>query len=323
MKRVAILGAGPAGMSCALWLKNLGCDPLVLESEQEAGGLLRQNVLANDWVLGQRGMSGSAMARQFAGHFAESGVAVRYGVHPARIVRDSEGFRITLAAGDALPPVAAVVVATGTRIAGRDWLAALPGADSVPPECLCVGPAAFGNAERFRGKHLLVVGGGDNAHEFVRLTAPLAAHQVMLVRGQRKAQVVQQEAVNVLVDAGQVSLYQQTAVTALAWKDKRLCARLGGSGAPATQLMADLLVLQAGYQPNSEAVLAALADDLKPAVATDDDGYFLTDIHGRTGCAGLYAIGDITNRDTPCVVTALAAGATAARAIERSFREQP
>lgn len=322
MKRVAILGAGPAGMSCALWLKNLGCEPVVLECEHEAGGLLRQNVLANDWVLGQRGMTGSAMARQFAEHFAQSGVAVRYRARPARIARASGGFAIALATGEELPPVAAMVVATGTRVAGSEWLATLPGADSVPPECLCIGPAAFGNEGCFRGKHLLVVGGGDNAHEFARFTAPLAAHQIMLVRGQRKAQLAQQEAVDALVDAGQISLYEHTRVTALAWKNNRLLASLAGSGAPATQLVADQLVLQAGYQPNSEAVLAALADDLKLAVATDDDGYLQTDLHGRTGCAGLYAIGDIANRDTPCVVTALAAGATAARAIERSFREQ-
>lgn len=323
MKRVAILGAGPAGMSCALWLKNLGCQPVVLECEREAGGLLRHNVLTNDWVLGQQGMTGSAMARQFAAHLAQSRIPVHYGVAPDLIcVRDKE-FVLAWAGGDEELTASALVIATGTRVAGREWLAALPGASSVPADRLVVGPAAFGNENRFRGKQVLVIGGGDNAHEFVRFTAPLAEHQVMLVRNTRKAQAAQQSAVDALVDAGQVSLYPHTVVTALEWRNQQLVAKLGGEGAPATQLLADLLVVQAGYRPNSDAVLAALPTELAQALAVDSDGYLPTDAHGRTRCPGIYAIGDISNRDTPCVVTALAAGATAARAIERSFQEQP
>lgn len=323
MKRVAILGAGPAGMSCALWLKNLGCHPVVLEREPEAGGLLRQNVLANDWVLGQQGMTGSAMARQFAAHFAASGIAVHYGVTPEAITHNDAGFVIHWAAEQESLSVAALVIATGTRVDGGDWLRALPGADTIPADHLCVGPAAFGNSGRFRGKHVLVIGGGDNAHEFVRFTAPLAEHQIMLVRSRRKAQRAQQQAVDALVDAGQVSLYEGSWVTGLAWREQKLVARLGGEGAPATQLLADMLVLQAGYRPNSEAVLAALPPEIKTLLAVDGDGYLHADAVGRTACPGIYAIGDISNRETPCVVTALAAGASAARDIERSFREQP
>lgn len=322
MKRVVILGAGPAGMSCALWLKNLGCEALVLERETEAGGLLRENVLANDWVLGQQGLTGSAMAQQFARHFAASRIAVRYGTAAQHIGRNAPGFVLECADGERLT-AAALVIATGTRVNGGDWLAALPGAGAVPSERLCLGPAAFGNEARFRGRQVLVVGGGDNAHEFVRFTAKHAEHQIMLVRKARKAQLAQQKAVDALVDAGQVSLYEHTEITALEWRNQQLVAKLGGSGAPATQLLADLLVAQAGYLPNSEAVLAALEPDLKTSLAVDADGYFLTDALGRTRCPGLYAIGDISNRDTPCVVTALAAGASAARDIERSFREQP
>ncbi|HRE16995.1 MAG TPA: NAD(P)/FAD-dependent oxidoreductase [Rhodocyclaceae bacterium] len=322
MKHVVILGAGPAGMSCALWLKNLGCQPLVLERESEAGGLLRHNVLANDWVLGQQGQTGSAMAQQFARHFAASRIAVRYGADLRRIDHDSRGYVLECADGEVLT-AAALVVATGTRVNGGEWLASLPGASAVPPERLCVGPAAFGNEARFRGRQVLVVGGGDNAHEFVRFTAAQAAHQIMLVRTARKAQLAQQQAVDALVDAGQVSLYEHTVVSGLEWRDQQLVARLGGSGAPATRLLADMLVVQTGYLPNSEAVLAALDPALRTSLAVDADGYFLTDALGRTRCPGLYAIGDISNRDTPCVVTALAAGASAARDIERSFREQP
>lgn len=321
MISVAILGAGPAGMSCALWLHNLGCHPVLLEQANEAGGLLRQNVLTNDWVLGQGGQTGTAMAEHFAQHLAVTGIDTRFGVTLKEIISNTAGFSLVFAGQDEALQVQALVIAVGTRVRGQELLAAIPGVASVPDQRLIVGPAAFGQPERFTGKHVLVVGGGDNAHEFVRFTAPHAGQQSLLVRSTRRAQQVQRQAVDALMEQGKLSLYEQTRIVELAWRNEKMIAAISTAGAPTRELVADFLVLQTGYQPNSDRLLTAFAPAMRSALQVDDEGYLRTDHLGRTGVAGVYTIGDISNRDTPCVVTALAAGATAARDIERTFRE--
>jgi NADPH-dependent glutamate synthase beta chain and related oxidoreductases len=52
LKRVAVIGAGPAGLSAALWLHLLGLAPTLFERETDPGGMLRFNFLTNEWVLG-------------------------------------------------------------------------------------------------------------------------------------------------------------------------------------------------------------------------------------------------------------------------------
>jgi thioredoxin reductase (NADPH) len=38
---VPIIGGGPAGMSCALWLHNYGLHPVIIEKEPALGGMAR------------------------------------------------------------------------------------------------------------------------------------------------------------------------------------------------------------------------------------------------------------------------------------------
>jgi len=52
---VPIIGGGPAGMSCALWLHNYGLYPIIIEKESALGGMARMSPYPNEWLLGQRG----------------------------------------------------------------------------------------------------------------------------------------------------------------------------------------------------------------------------------------------------------------------------
>ena len=51
---VPIIGGGPAGMSCALWLHNYGLYPIIIEKESALGGMARMSPYPNEWLLGQR-----------------------------------------------------------------------------------------------------------------------------------------------------------------------------------------------------------------------------------------------------------------------------
>jgi thioredoxin reductase len=71
---VPIIGGGPAGMSCALWLHNYGFNPVIIEREGALGGMARLTPYPNAWLLGQRGKSGRENALEFAAHMRELAV---------------------------------------------------------------------------------------------------------------------------------------------------------------------------------------------------------------------------------------------------------
>jgi thioredoxin reductase (NADPH) len=50
---VPIIGGGPAGMSCALWLHNYGCVRSSSSRSRALGGMARRSPYQHDWLLGR------------------------------------------------------------------------------------------------------------------------------------------------------------------------------------------------------------------------------------------------------------------------------
>ena len=67
---VAILGAGPAGMSCANACLSFGLTPVVIEQSGEIGGIQRGNFHPNLWLLGAPEETGREMSERMVRHFA-------------------------------------------------------------------------------------------------------------------------------------------------------------------------------------------------------------------------------------------------------------
>ena len=88
---IAVVGAGPAGLSAALWLKNLGLTPIVIEREAKTGGMQNFNFLHNDWVLGQLALTGLNMASSFDLHVKERAVDIRLQCNLESIMRANDG----------------------------------------------------------------------------------------------------------------------------------------------------------------------------------------------------------------------------------------
>ena len=112
MHDVIIIGAGPAGLSAALWCDELGLDTLVLEQGAEVGGqLLRvHNRIENH--LGVAAEDGRALRDRFAAQVEERGFDLwtEVGIESvdlgAKVVR--------LRSGEALRSIG-IIIATGVR----------------------------------------------------------------------------------------------------------------------------------------------------------------------------------------------------------------
>lgn len=316
-RAVGILGGGPAGLSAALWLRNLGFAPWVADAQARSGGMQNFNFLANDWVLGQVGLTGPELAGRFNEHIRELQIPLWTGCRPVCVERDGEGYRVTLmtdeGSAERQEKCEALLVATGTRFRGAEVLADLPGIDAIPADQLAFGPYAFADMERSGGKRLLILGGGDNAFENARLLMDAAASIDMVLRSRPRAQQALREAVT-----NRVVIHQPANLSKLRLVDDAIEVTLGTTDGNRT-LTVDRIHVLAGYEPNTaflQTVFAGVGD-----YRFDPAGYLVTDQAGRTGVHRVYAAGDICNPEFPSVVASLAQGARAAKTIELDLRQ--
>ncbi len=310
---VPIIGGGPAGMSCALWLHNYGLHPVIIEQESALGGMARRSAYPNEWLLGRPGESAQENAAAFADHIRQAAVETWLDARPRRVRRENDRlFRLDVALSGqrAAQPLsgAAIVIATGTRFGGEEWLDQVENARQVAQAGrLHLGPTYVGEPGADLGSHVAVIGGGDNAFDVSRMLVEKGIRVTLVMRSRApKARPLLVERLRPHQASGMATVLAERTVAALGKAASKVRVRLHGGG----EFEADHVVLLFGYRPNaSETWLAAL--DL----AKDPLGYLVVDGSLETSCRGVFAVGDVANPAHPCIATAIAAGTLAARAI--------
>jgi len=312
---VPIIGGGPAGMSCALWLANYGLPPIIIEREADLGGLAGRNPYRNDWLLGRPGLTGRQHAQEFVRHIGQAAVETWLGARPQHLARMSNGrFALDVGFSDQRPPQSlscfAVVLAAGTRFRGEEWLDQVENARRLAAAGLVhLGPPFAGEPGVDLGSHVAVIGGGDNAFDVSRMLVEKGVRPTVVMRANEpKGQPLLVQRLREHASSGKAEILAGRTVEALEQAGARVRVRLAGGGA----LEVDHVVLLLGYQPNTdEPWLAQLA------LEQDTDGYLIVDGNRETPCRGVFAVGDVSNPVHPCIVTALASGTMAAREIQR------
>jgi putative flavoprotein involved in K+ transport len=180
---VAVIGAGPAGLSTAYELKRIGLDPLVLEKTAAVGDVWRNHYdglrLNSGRVFSQ--LPGSPFRRSAGGwpsrdelvHILETfpgrgGFKVRTGINIEKVEYDRQRdiWAISSENGETFESCA-VVVATGC--ACIPLIPKWEGKETFPGEI--IHSSKFKNARTYAGKDVLVAGSGNSAAEIAsRLT---------------------------------------------------------------------------------------------------------------------------------------------------------
>lgn len=293
-----IVGAGPAGVSCAVWLARLGFVPALVEATDRVGGLCRANPYVDDWNVSLPGMTGEQIADNLALSLELGGVEPRLSCRVRQAQAFPSGVSVALVeaadqvgglrranpcAGDILS-ARFLVLASGVRAR------ALPGLAEAAPGVL-VGPGRHVMAQDFRGLRVAVLGGGDNAFENALYAAEHGAASVRIyartVRAQR--QLVRKVPAGQVVRGGYVVDPGSRTVNGEAF---------------------DLILVLYGWEP-----CIGFAGELD--LQRGERGFVVTDpATARTSHPLVYAIGEATQRQHPCVVTAMADGIVAAKAIQ-------
>ena len=288
-----MLGAGPAGLSAALWCGSLGLSTLVLEAQREVGGQLRVIPYPLENVPGIVAIEGVTLAEVLRVQAISQGATVRTALG-ARL--DQTALRGLLdGATESLSP-RAVGMATGVR---RRRL-------GVPGEEALLGKGLAYNIgrtpERLKGARVVVIGGGDDAVEHAHLAALHAASVVLLHRGETLSA---RPALCTAVEAhANVTRRPRMRVEAIEGDASVTGVRAHGPHG-VERFAADAVFICVGPEPMSEGF----------GVATDAKGYVRVDRLGRTSRSGVFAVGDVCSAEAPTIAHALGAGSAVAKAI--------
>ncbi|MGN6442811.1 MAG: FAD-dependent oxidoreductase [Arthrobacter sp.] len=173
---VVVIGAGQAGLSAAYHLQRRGLDYAVLDAEQGPGGAWRHRwkSLRMATVNGISDLPGipkpevdpaepssEFLTRYFGNYEAELGLSVRRPVKVRAVRRedDNPAGRLRIETSDGDWTAKALINATGTWT--RPFWPIYPGQNSFRGRQLHV--ADYVSADEFRGRHVIVVGGGISA----------------------------------------------------------------------------------------------------------------------------------------------------------------
>jgi len=172
---VAIIGAGPAGIAAAVYLKRVGVNPLLIERDR-VGGLLQNANLVENYPGFPDGIRGGDLVKLLEAHLRRWRIKVMM-TEVKRITKDGGHYLLHTARGTF--SCRYLVVATGTRPRSID----LPGLDSVPKRKVFYEVADV--SPEFDRRRFIVIGGGDAAFDYSLSLASRGCHTDIVFKSNR------------------------------------------------------------------------------------------------------------------------------------------
>lgn len=289
---VIIIGAGPAGMTAALYARRADRSVLLIEKETFGGQITFSPNVEN--FPTHMAISGSALADQMLSQVQAQGADVEL---DTVLKLQKNGDIFTLQGEFGSYEAKSVILATGAkhRVLGLEHEAELVGAGV----CYCaVCDGAF-----YRGQKVAVIGGGNTALQDAILLAELCEKVIIVqnlptLTGEQvlQSRIAQLANVEMITNATVTKLCGEDALTGILLQTP--------TGEQALDVTGVFIAI--GQQPDNQ----AFAD----YAALDDYGYIQADERCLTNTAGLFVAGDCRTKAVRQIVTATADGATAALA---------
>lgn len=303
-EKVIIIGSGPAGLTAALYNARAQLSPLVITGNQVGGQIAITNEVENypGFPDGLTGPELVELMQKQAEHFG-----ARYAYDEVTEVEFMEGPPFRVKTHGEEYEADAVIVTAG----------ASPRRLGVPGEEEMIGRGvsycATCDGFFFRGKDVVVVGGGDSALEEGLFLTKFASNVRIIHRRDelRAGPTLQRRAFN----NEKISFIWDTVVTEINGNGTVESVKTMNVNSGQIQTLdTDGVFIYIGHYPNSKF--------LEGQLAMDEHGYVITDEYMRTSVPGVFAAGEIQDPRFRQIATSVGQGCAAAMEVEKWLSEQ-
>lgn len=303
MHDVIIIGAGAAGLSAALWCDEMGLDTLVLEQKEEVGGQLLSVYNRIENYVGVRAENGRELRDMFTERVTDADFDLWTEVEIESV--DLRAKRIALRSGEKLQAIS-IIIATGVR---RKRLG-IPGETELTGRGLM--ESGVRDRDRFAGKDVCVVGGGDAAAENALFLAEVCPTVTLVHRGEKLR--ARPEFAERLRGEHCITVFKESVLRRIIGESEVEGVEIMREGAlKSFQMAVKGVLVRIGVEPNTEL--------FREQLHMDERGYIVITGEQETSVGNVFAIGDVSNPLAPTISGATGAGATAAKIISARLHQ--
>ncbi len=299
-EKIAIIGSGPAGMSCAYHLAKLHYEVTVFESLPFAGGVLRMGIPSYR-------LPKDVLDREIS-NIEALGVEIRTGVSIGEEIKIEE-----------LKDYQAIFIATGAHrsrglnIPGEKGRGTLSGLDILKRINL--------NGKVKMGEKVAIIGGGNTAIDVARSVIRLGKKATILYRRSKEEMPAFEDEIMEAIEEGVKIRYLVNPIR-IQQKDnmKRLeCLRMELGEKDESGRRRPVPIPNSNFFIEADGVIIAAGEETEvsflPKGMEKREGIVLTQRDGSTGIKGIFAGGDLTSNQRT-VAHAIGSGKKAALAID-------
>lgn len=291
---LVIIGAGPAGMTAAIYAARAGLSPVILESGIVGGQVSQSSIIEN--YPGFPEITGAELSEKFRGHLRSLSVEIdefdlieraELSDGRKRIVTESRIYEpkaVIIAAGTSPKKLP---IESGDRFDGK----------GVHYCALCDGYA-------YKGKTVGVVGGGSAAVEEALYLSGIAEKVIIIRRKDsfhaEKADIAKME------NAPNIDILYNTDILDVGGESSAEYAVVKDGSGNVRRLPLSAVFVYIGSEPRTEL--------FRDSVNLDGHGYVIAGEDTKTNINGVFAAGDVRTKRYRQIVTAVSDGAAAALA---------
>lgn len=298
-----IIGSGPAGYTAAIYASRADLKP-VMYTGMQMGGQLTTTTEVDNFPGYPNGTDGTMMMEDLKNQAERFGTDVRFGLVTSVELSETEGGIHNVTVDESkLIEAETIIISTGAsaKYLGLENEQRLIGGG--------VSACATCDGFFYKGQDVIVVGGGDTAAEEATYLAKLCKNVKMLVRrDEMRASKAMQHRVNttenleVLYNTELDDVLGDTVVDGV-----RVVNNVSGEK---TEIEVTGVFIAIGHKPNT--------DLFKGVIDMDETGYIITKGKStKTNVPGVFAAGDVQDKEYRQAVTAAGTGCMAALDAER------
>jgi len=311
-EKVVIIGSGPAGHTAAIYAARASLNPLMFEGFMAggiaAGGQLTTTTEVENFPGFPNGIDGTELTNLFRAQSEKYGTTIKT---ETVIQVNFNSYPFLIETDETKVEAESVIIATGATAKRMN----IKGEHDYWQRGISACAVCDGALPIYRNKPLAVIGGGDSAIEEASHLTKFGSKVYLIHRRDklRASQIMQQRAL-------------QNPKIEILWNSEVLEAK-GGAGGLSTILLNDTvtnlkkdldvggLFYAIGHKPNTEIFQGILN--------LDEQGYIIT-IPGttKTNIPGIFAAGDVQDKNYRQAITAAGSGCMAALEAERWLQER-